>query len=110
MTTTAKITFSLAGKTITLERELKNINFRDEFEAFLQDVDMIRRTTKTTRGQVSALYAKLLNRGWKREEIQRYLEEKLGTSNEDEIVGKVDKATFSFIIDNVSDEDKKTRT
>ena len=62
---------------------------------------------KATVGQMRALWGKAFDRGWTRDKVKRYLEEKLGTSREEEIVGKVDKDVLSDIIDAIGMMEEK---
>ncbi|HDS44606.1 MAG TPA: hypothetical protein ENN68_00645 [Methanomicrobia archaeon] len=52
-----------------------------------------------TATQMSALWGKALGKGWNREEIKQFMERKLGTSVEEEIVGKIERDRLSSVID-----------
>jgi len=51
-----------------------------------------------TEGQLKALWAKALAKGWDRERVKRFLREKFETCEEREIVGKVDRKFLSAMI------------
>jgi hypothetical protein len=54
---------------------------------------------KATAGQVKALWGKALSKGWDRDRIRIFLQEKIGVSRDDQIVGQVDRKLISSIID-----------
>ena len=54
---------------------------------------------KATAGQVKALWGKALSKGWERARIRTFLQEKLGVSQDAQIVGHVDKKLISSVID-----------
>jgi len=54
---------------------------------------------KATSGQVKALWGKALSKGWERDRIRTFLQEKIGVSRDDQIVGQVDRKLISSIID-----------
>lgn len=57
---------------------------------------------KASAAQIRALWGKALGQGWERERVKRFLEEKLNTSREDEIVGKADKELVSGLIEEIA--------
>jgi hypothetical protein len=57
---------------------------------------------KATAGQVKALWAKALHKGWERARIRTFLQEKLGVSQDAQIVGQVDKKLISSVIDQLA--------
>jgi hypothetical protein len=56
---------------------------------------------KATAAQLRALWGKALGKGWDRERVKSFLEQKLSTSDEEEIVGKADRAVISCAIDEI---------
>jgi len=56
---------------------------------------------KATAAQLRALWGKALGKGWDRERVKAFLEEKLSTSEEEAIVGKADRALISSAIDEI---------
>lgn len=56
---------------------------------------------KATAAQIRALWGKALGKGWERERVKAFLEEKLSTSDEEAIVGKADRALVSSVIDEI---------
>ena len=57
---------------------------------------------KATAGQVKALWGKALSKGWDRDRIRIFLQEKIGVSRDDQIVGQVDRKLISSIIDQLA--------
>ncbi len=51
-----------------------------------------------TEGQLKALWAKALARGWDRDKVKTFLREKLKTCEEKEIVGRVDRKLVAGLI------------
>jgi hypothetical protein len=58
---------------------------------------------KATVAQMRALWGIALSKGWDRERILRFLEEELGTSIEEEIVGKIDIERVSDVIKEIDE-------
>ncbi|KQC13981.1 MAG: hypothetical protein APR63_06640 [Desulfuromonas sp. SDB] len=100
--TKISISFSVHNKTVNVERELKTEeDLKEVIEKLLIEIEDIGVKGKTTSGQFRALYAKALDYGWSKDKIREFLEAKLDTSEENEIVGKVDRLEFSRLIDEV---------
>ena len=57
---------------------------------------------KATAGQVKALWGKALSKGWDRDRIRIFLQEKIGVSRDDQIVGQLDKKLISSVIDELA--------
>ena len=57
---------------------------------------------KATAGQVKAFWGKALSKGWERDRIRAFLQEKLGVSRDSQIVGQVDKKLISSVIDQLA--------
>jgi len=96
------ISFSIDNKTVSVERELKTgEDLKEVIEKLLLEIEDIGVRGKVTSGQMRALYGKALDQGWSKEKIKEFLEAKLGTSDENEIVGKVDRIEFSRLIDEI---------
>ena len=57
---------------------------------------------KATAGQVKALWGKALSKGWQRDRIRTFLQEKIGVSRDDQIVGQIDRELISSIIDQLA--------
>ena len=70
-------------------------------EKLLSEVEDIGTTGKATAGQMRALYGKALDKEWDKERIKEFLEENLGTSDEDKIVGVVERLNLSRLIDEI---------
>ncbi len=92
------VSFPVGDKTVKIEREVERKKLKEEIEVMLQEAEDIG-GSKATSGQMRALYGKALDQGWDREKIKLFLEEKLGTSDQDEIVGVVERAKISHLID-----------
>jgi hypothetical protein len=100
--TKINLSYCIDDKTVSVERELKTgEDLKEAIEKLLLEVEYIRPTSKATSGQMRALYGKALDRGWSKEKIREFLEVKLGTSDENEIVGKIEKLELSRIIDEI---------
>jgi len=96
------VSFPIEDKTVRVERELKTgEDLKEAIERLLLEVGDIGVSGKATSGQMRALYGKALDQGWSKERIKEFLEAKLGTSDENEIVGKVDRIEFSRLIDEI---------
>lgn len=57
---------------------------------------------KATAGQVKAFWAKALSKGWERDRIRTFLQEKIGVSHDTQIIGRVDKKLISAVIDQLA--------
>jgi hypothetical protein len=96
------ISFHIGDKTISIEQELKSgDNLKEVIEKLLLEIEDIEISGKATAGQMRALYRKALDQGWSREMVKEFLEARIGTSNEDEIVGKVSRNEISRLIDEI---------
>ncbi len=101
MTTKVKVSFPVNEKTITVEKEIgENENIAHAVNALLAEIDSleVRVPGKATSEQIRAIYGKAFGRGWDTDRVKSFLEERFGTSNEDEIVGKVDRMELARLI------------
>ncbi len=57
---------------------------------------------KATAGQVKALWGKALSKGWDRDRVRTFLQEKIGVSRDNQIVGQLDKKLISSVIDELA--------
>ena len=57
---------------------------------------------KATANQVKAFWGKALSKGWERDRIRAFLQEKLGVSQDAQIVGQIDKTLISSVIDQLA--------
>ncbi|MEA1928969.1 MAG: hypothetical protein U9N73_12255 [Candidatus Auribacterota bacterium] len=57
---------------------------------------------KATSGQLKALWAKALSKGWERARIRTFLQEKIGADKDGQIVGHVDRKLVSSLIDQLA--------
>jgi hypothetical protein len=94
------VSFTIGNKTVKIEREVERKDLKVEIESLLQEAEDIG-GSKATAGQMRALYGKALDQEWDRERIKLFLEERLGTSNQDKIVGVVERAKISHLIDEI---------
>jgi len=93
---------------ISNEDEIDGIIERAKISHLIDEIGSMREVPgKATVGQMRALWGKAFDRGWTRDKVKRYLEEKLGTSREEEIDGKVDKDVLSDIIDAIGMMEEK---
>jgi hypothetical protein len=96
------ISFPIDNKNVSIERELKTgEDLKETIEKVLLEIEGIKVSGKTTSVQVRALYGKAIDHGWSKEKIKDFLETNLGTVEENEIVGKVDRIEFSILIDKI---------
>ncbi len=56
---------------------------------------------KVTAGQMRALWAKALSKGWERAQVREFLQKKLGAVRDDRIIGVIDKKLLSSAIDEI---------
>jgi uncharacterized protein (UPF0335 family) len=101
MGTKVKISFPINEKTITVEKEVgEHENIAQAVNALLAEIDSLefRVPGKATPEQIRAIYGKAFGRGWDTDRVKSFLEERFGTSNEDEIVGKVDRMELARLI------------
>jgi GTP cyclohydrolase I len=104
MSTKVKVSFPANEKTITVEKEVgEHENIAHVVNALLAEIDSleVRVPGKATPEQIRALYGKAFSRGWDKDRVKSFLEERFGTSNEDEMVGKVDRMELSRLIDEI---------
>jgi hypothetical protein len=101
MTTKVKVSFPVNDKTITVEKEVgEHENIAHAVNALLAEIDSLelRVPGRATPEQIRALYGKAFSRDWDKDRVKSFLEERFGTSNEDEIVGRVDRMELSRLI------------
>ena len=102
MSTKVKISFPVDEKTIAVEKEISELeNISQAINVLLSEIDPLSGLGKASSHQLRVLYGKALDRGWDRESVRRYLEERFGTSDEDEIIVKVNKKELSELIDEI---------
>ncbi|MGC9444136.1 MAG: hypothetical protein ACP5E9_04295 [Candidatus Methanospirareceae archaeon] len=102
MSTKVRVSFPVNEKTIAVEKEISELeNISQTINDLLAEIGPLSGLGKATSQQLRAVYGKALERGWERERIQRFLEERFGTSDENEIIGKVDKERLSSLIDEI---------
>jgi hypothetical protein len=96
------ISFTVENKNVSVERELKaGEDLKETIEKVFSEIEEVGVSGKATSAQVRALYGKALDHGWNKEKIKEYLKANLGTAEENEIKGKVDRMEFSFLIDKI---------
>ena len=101
MGTKVKISFPVNEKNVMVEREVgEHENIAQAVNALLTEIDSLefRVPGKATPEQIRAIYGKAFGRGWDTDRVKSFLEERFGTSNEDEIVGKVDRMELARLI------------
>ena len=101
--TKVSIAFALGSRTVTVEREAGPENdVKTAVAALLGEVEEIALPGKASPGQLRALWGVALGKqGWEKEKVKSFLKERLGTSSRQEIVGVVDKAVISRLIDEI---------
>lgn len=96
------ISFTVDNKNVSVERELKvGESLKETIEKIISEIEGIGVTGKATSAQVRALYGKALDHGWSKEKIKEFLNTNLGTSEENDIISKVDRMEFSILIDKI---------
>lgn len=102
--TAVTVSFAVGNKTVSVQRETAPEEVKATVRALLSEVEEIALPDKATSGQFRALWAKaVVQQGWDKEKVKSFLQEKLGTSRKGEIVGVVDKARLSGLIDELAD-------
>ena len=102
MPTKVKISFPHDEKTITVERDVaENSSIAQEINSLLLEVDSIKAIGKASQEQIRALYGKAYGKGWDKERIASFLEERFGTKDGNELIGKIDKLELSRVIDEI---------
>jgi hypothetical protein len=96
------ISFTVENKNVSVERELKaGEDLKETIEKVFSEIEEVGVSGKATSAQVRALYGKALDHGWSKEKIKEYLKANLGTAEENDIKGKVDRMEFSLLIDKI---------
>jgi len=99
---TLTVSFELGEKMVTLKQELEPAEeAASAISRLLAEIEAVEPPGKATVGQLRALYARAASAGWEKSRVREYLEEKLGTSVADEIVGVADRKEFSRLINQV---------
>jgi len=89
-------------KTITVERDvIGDESIAQMINTLLSEIDSFKAIGKATQEQMKALYGKAYGKGWDKDRITGFLERRFGTSDENEIVGNVDKLELSRVIDEI---------
>ena len=101
------ITFALGSRTVTVEREVAaEEEVKTAVQSLLSEVEEIALPGKASPGQLRALWGVAMGKqGWEKEKVTSFLKERLGTSSRQEIVGVVDKAELSRLIDEIGGND-----
>ncbi len=99
--TKVSISFALGTRTVTVERETEE-EVKTSVSSLLSEVEEISLPGKASSGQLRALWGVAMGKmGWEKEKVKSFLKEHLGTSSRQEIVGVVDKAELSRLIDEI---------
>jgi hypothetical protein len=102
MPTKVKISFPMDEKTVSVERAVvESESIAQVINSLLSEIDSFRAIGKATQEQIRALYGKAYGRGWDKDRITSFLEERFGTSDGNEMVGRVDKLELSRAIDEI---------
>ena len=106
--TKVSIMFALGSRTVTVEREAAaEEEVKTAVSSLLAEVEEIALPGKASSGQLRALWGVAMGKqGWEKEKVKAFLNEHLGTSSRQEIVGVVDKAEISRLIDEIGGNDK----
>jgi len=99
---TLSLSFEIGEKMISLKQDLEpEEDVAAAVSRILKEVETVEEPGRATAGQLRALYARASSAGWSKEKVKGYLEEKLGTSAADAIVGVADRKEFSRLINEV---------
>ena len=102
MPTKVKISFPQDEKTITVERDVvENETIAQVINNQLLEISTIKAIGKATQEQIRALYGKAYGKGWDKDRITSFLEERFGTKDGNELIGKIDKLELSRVIDEI---------
>ncbi len=99
------ISFPFEGKSITLESVIEEgKKTKDVARELLEEATSLANPGMVTSAQLKALWGKALARGWNRDQVREFLENQIGESRDEQIVGKVPSREFSRVIDSISGE------
>lgn len=102
MTTKVKLSFPVDEKTITVERDvIGDESIAPMIDTVLSEIGSFKAVGKATQEQIKALYGKAYGKGWGKDRITSFLEERFGTSDGNELVGKVDREKLSDSISEI---------
>jgi hypothetical protein len=96
------VSFEIGDKTVTVRREIETgLQVREALSALLKEIDEVGQPGKASPAQLRALYARAFAAGWEKQKVKELLENKLGTSSRDKIVGVVEWKDLSRLIDEI---------
>jgi len=96
------VSFEVGDKMITLKREIEaGEGIQKAVTTLLKESEEIGLPGKASAGQLRALYARAFAAGWDKEKVKGLLQNKLGTSSSNKIVGVVEKQVLSSLIDEI---------
>ncbi len=79
--------------------EIVGVADRKEFSRLINGVYAPEVPGKATAAQMRALWAKALNKGWRREKVRGFLQEKVGAERDEQIIGCLDQALVASAIE-----------
>lgn len=93
------LSFEIGEKMVTVKAELEpGEEIAAALDRLLKEIDAVAVPGKASAGQLRALYARASSAGWEKGRVKEYLEQNLGTSASDEIVGTADRKELSRLI------------
>ncbi len=85
----------------SLPAEIVGVADWKEFSRLINQVYAPEVPGKATAAQMRVLWAKALNKGWPRDRVRTFLEEKVGAGRDERIIGCVDQALVASAIQTV---------
>lgn len=83
----------------SLADEIIGVADRKEFSRLINEVYAPEVPGKATAAQMRVFWAKALNKGWRRDKVRTFLQEKVGAGRDEQIIGCIDQALVSAAID-----------
>ena len=78
--------------------EIVGVADRKELSRLINEIEIPEVPGKATAAQMRVLWAKALNKGWPRDQVRNFLQEKVGAERDDQIIGCIDQALVSSAI------------
>jgi hypothetical protein len=75
---------------------------RKEFSRLISEIAPPEVPGKATAAQMRALWARALSKGWQREKVRSFLQEKVGAARDEQIIGCLDQGLVSAAIDEIA--------
>ncbi len=82
--------------------EIVGVADRKEFSRLINGIVPPDVPGKATAAQMRVFWAKALNKGWKRDRVRAFLQEKVGAGRDEQIIGCIDQGLVSAAIDEIA--------